>query len=218
MTDLSKFSLFFAASLALHAGASVLPGVVSTSNANDVVWVSYSEAAPAERSASFSRASRATAPKREASPKKVSPKAEFQKSLNTLPATTAQKTSVAMSSAARSRGIDPSLIRQSSSILADPRKKQVFTEYFGQIKDRIQNTVFKNYSAEATGKGNISMIFVLSSDGRLEQIMVKEGESNANFLAKEFAVNCVREAGPFGSFPKELNFQKLSFNLSLLLG
>jgi outer membrane biosynthesis protein TonB len=107
-------------------------------------------------------------------------------------------------------------VRNSEEFLADPGKGKVFLNYFGLIKQRVRRAVEKKYPGERLGRGDVSLLFVLKSDGAVVNVSAVEKDSSADELMKDFAVRCVKECSPFPRFPKELGMDRISFNLSIL--
>ena len=104
----------------------------------------------------------------------------------------------------------------SAEVLSDPQKGKYFIDYFAFVKKKIQDTVRGNASSENYGHGTVQLLFVLNPDGSVQDVSVVEKGSDAAALVKDFAIRCVKTAGPFGIFPKEIPSQKIAFNLSLL--
>lgn len=107
-------------------------------------------------------------------------------------------------------------IARSDNLLADPEKGKVFASYFAKIKEKIQNRVQRKYSYENIGEGSVMLLFVLDSDGSLDNVSVLEKHSTGSGAVKDFAMQCVRDAAPFDRFPSELGLNKISFNLTVL--
>ena len=108
------------------------------------------------------------------------------------------------------------LIADSSELMKNPKKARIFVGYFGGIRNKIYDVVRKRYSRENAGEGTVTLYFVLRSDGRLDRAAVLDGKSECPASIKEFAVQCLREAGPFEAFPSGLEADRISFNLTVL--
>lgn len=107
-------------------------------------------------------------------------------------------------------------IKSSAELLTDPQKGRVFENYFVAVKSQIHEVVRKRYTRSGVGQGTVSLVFVLASDGSLENVFVADKLSDADLLLKIFAKNCVRDAAPFARFPTELDLPKISFNITVL--
>lgn len=107
-------------------------------------------------------------------------------------------------------------VRNSEEFLADPQKGKIFLDYFGQVKQRVRRAVEQGYSRRRSGRGDVTLMFVLKADGAVVKIFPVNENSSADDSLKDFAVRCVREGAPFPRFPKELGMDRISFNLSIL--
>ena len=112
--------------------------------------------------------------------------------------------------------VAPPKIQDSAELLTDPHRGQIFSGYFERIKERIHQTIQRKYSQGAFGEGSVSLIFVLRSDGNLESTVVIKKQTDADTVAQNFALDCLKESAPFGPFPEELGLQKISFNVTVL--
>lgn len=110
----------------------------------------------------------------------------------------------------------PAEIRSSADLLSDPKSKEVFESYFVLIKDRIHQVVRRKYSRAEVGEGQVGLVFILRSDGKLENVWTIEKMSTADILVKNFARSCVRDAAPFPQFPRELGMNRISFNITII--
>ena len=221
---------FLATSLALHtlfAVSSHLPSFLPQSEDENLVQIEYiqSRSSPvaseekkaaktiAEKSIEIVAKPKETPPMRRIEPvqeapiiskpavpaEKAKPKTEWQPVYASLPAPK-----------------PAAIIRRSEDLLADPHKGKIFAGYFARIKEKIQHTVQQKYAYENVGRGTVTLLFVLDSNGVLENVSVSEKASIGSGDVNDFAMRCVRESAPFGRFPKDLNLNKISFNLTVL--
>jgi hypothetical protein len=102
-----------------------------------------------------------------------------------------------------------------AELMADPKKSRMFVSYFGLVKDRIHEVLLEKYDHAGDSPGSVSLSFVLGSDGSLEKIFVNEKESHASAFLKTLAVECLKEAAPFTSFPKDLESRQIAFSLTV---
>lgn len=105
--------------------------------------------------------------------------------------------------------------KTAAEFLSDPQKGRVYLHYFSYIKEKIHQTVLKKYSPSVHGMGEVALVFVLRSDGRLEGVTVSERDSKADTFLKKMASDFLRETAPFGPFPPELDTPKLAFNVTI---
>ena len=115
-----------------------------------------------------------------------------------------------------SKSVNSFKVSNSEELLADPQKGKIFLDYFGLIKQRVRRAVEKRYPGERLGRGDVSLIFVLKSDGAVVNVFTVEKGSSADELMTDFAVRCVKDCSPFPHFPKALGMDRISFNLSIL--
>ncbi len=103
----------------------------------------------------------------------------------------------------------------SAEILTDPVKGKIFVGYFGNVKHAIQDLLVKKYAKRAIGHGSVYLFFVLNDSGALEKISVVDKESTADEYLRELAVQCLKDAAPFGNFPQSLGTDRISFNVTI---
>ena len=106
-------------------------------------------------------------------------------------------------------------IKTSTELLIDPQRGRIFQSYFGVIKQDIERVVRRKYSHDSVSDGSVTLIFILRSDGRLEDIWVEEKSSTPDIILRNFAKNCVRDAAPFPGFPPQIDLKKISFSVDL---
>ncbi len=105
--------------------------------------------------------------------------------------------------------------KTSEELLADPEKGKVFSAYFGRVKQTLQGHLEKNYLPYSEGRGTVTLIFILSPDGKVENVSVVGLESDADDAVKKLAIECVRSAAPFGRFPGEMGLDKIAFRVTI---
>ncbi len=157
-------------------------------------------------------------PKEEPSPKKVKP-------IKATPPPFIELENIRMESdAARPRSVQfpkPELIKQNINAV---RKKITlppvdmakidnpsYVSYYQIVREKIRRSAYQNYTRSETGE--VYVTFVISSDGDLRNARLVEEKSSANSYLKSIALSSVKSASPFPSFPKELNYPELSFNV-----
>lgn len=105
--------------------------------------------------------------------------------------------------------------KTSSELLTDPVQGKIFVGYFGEVKHQIQEMLAKKYASRAIGYGSVYLFFVLDSRGELEKISVVDKLSTADEYLRALAIQCLKEAAPFGNFPKDLQIPRISFNVTV---
>ena len=103
----------------------------------------------------------------------------------------------------------------SAELIADPVKGSIFVGYFGQVKKKIQNTVFQKAGRDLYGRGSVCLGFVLGAGGQLENLTVLSKGTDADESMKALAAQCIRDSAPFGSFPKDLGPRHIYFNITI---
>lgn len=106
-------------------------------------------------------------------------------------------------------------VKKSSELLMDPDKGALFLDYYTRIREKIHDIVERRFRARNVGGGTVELLFVLRSDGTLEHASVSD-DSEAAGTVRSFAIGCLKEAAPFGSFPRELGVSRIAFNLTVL--
>ncbi|MDD5730959.1 MAG: hypothetical protein PHN57_07535 [Candidatus Omnitrophica bacterium] len=91
-----------------------------------------------------------------------------------------------------------------------------YINYFQLVREKIRRAAYHNYSGTQTGEIHIS--FVIGNDGVLRDIKFQDDRSTADAYLTQISLKSVRDSGPFPSFPKELDYPQLSFNVAISYG
>ncbi len=86
-----------------------------------------------------------------------------------------------------------------------------YISYYQIIREKIKRAAYQNYTGSDVGEVAIS--FIVSNEGYLKEIRLIEEKSCPSAYLREVALKSIRDASAFPKFPKELDFQQLSFNL-----
>ncbi len=86
-----------------------------------------------------------------------------------------------------------------------------YVSYYQFVREKIRKAAYQNYSRSETGV--VYLAFVISSNGILRDVRLIEEKSSVNYYLRETALRSIRDASPFTAFPKELDYQQLSFNV-----
>lgn len=105
--------------------------------------------------------------------------------------------------------------KEASDFLMDPQKSRIFIDYFGRVKQRINQEVKSRYPSEEGAQGVVSLVFILNANGELKKVVVVEKETSARSELKALAVEALRRSAPFAVFPKNLNAPEIAFNLKI---
>ncbi|MBU1727037.1 MAG: TonB C-terminal domain-containing protein [Candidatus Omnitrophica bacterium] len=79
------------------------------------------------------------------------------------------------------------------------------------VREKIRRTLYQNYSGSDTGEAYLS--FVITRTGDLKDIKIIDEKSTASQYLKEIALKSLKESAPFPTFPKDLDYPELSFNV-----
>jgi len=93
----------------------------------------------------------------------------------------------------------------------DKIKNPSYITYYQIVREKIRRSAYQNYTHNETGEVYVS--FIISNDGLIRNARLVEEKTSANDYLKGIALSSVREASPFPNFPKELDYQQLSFNI-----
>lgn len=107
------------------------------------------------------------------------------------------------------------LPQTSAELLTDPVKGKIFVGYFGSVKHQIEDLLVNKYAKKSIGRGSVCLFFVLDRNGRVVNVSVVDAESSADDYLRDLAIQCLREAAPFGNFPQSLHTERISFNVTI---
>lgn len=86
-----------------------------------------------------------------------------------------------------------------------------YISYYQIVREKIRRSAYQDYSRAEVGEVYLS--FLISQDGLLKQARLVEEKSSFSPYLREVALRSIKEASPFPSFPKELDYPQLSFNV-----
>ncbi len=86
-----------------------------------------------------------------------------------------------------------------------------YISYYQIVREKIRRSAYQNYTRNLTGEAYIS--FIISNDGVIKDVRLVEEKTTAVTYLKDIAISSVKDASPFPSFPKELDYPQLSFNI-----
>ena len=87
----------------------------------------------------------------------------------------------------------------------------VYLNYYQMIRERIKRAAYQNYTSLINGE--VYMSFIILNNGQLRNTRIDEAKSTAYAYLKEIARKSIYDAAPFPSFPKNLDYPELSFNV-----
>ncbi len=86
-----------------------------------------------------------------------------------------------------------------------------YISYYQIVREKIRRSAYQNYTRTETGEVYLS--FLITREGYLQEARLREEKSSPNPYLREIAMRSVKEASPFPSFPKGLDYPQLSFNV-----
>lgn len=86
-----------------------------------------------------------------------------------------------------------------------------YISYYQIVREKIRRAAYQNYTRAEIG--DVYLSFLISSDGSLRAAKLVEDKSSPSRYLQESALKSIKEASPFPSFPKELDYPQLSFNV-----
>ncbi|NQU95005.1 MAG: TonB family protein [Candidatus Omnitrophica bacterium] len=95
------------------------------------------------------------------------------------------------------------------------KKLEEYIAYYDLIRERIKVYVTRHYKKLAE-EGSVEVIFLLGNDGKLKKIHVDEINSSRSRYLHNVALESVKSASPFPSFPKILNKKELTFSIAII--
>ena len=124
---------------------------------------------------------------------------------------------------------DPALNRRGSKNGSDPAsgKKGVsvpvlksekisnprYFQYSNTIREKIKNKAYHYIDNPRFQNGEVCLSFSISSAGILKQIRIIDNKTMANDYLRGVGLRSIKEASPFPSFPGDLPYPELSFNV-----
>jgi len=95
----------------------------------------------------------------------------------------------------------------------DKINNPIYISYYQIVREKIKRAAYQNYIGREVGEVTVS--FIISGEGHLRELRLIEEKSSASTYLKEVALRSIKEASPFPSFPPELAYPQLSFNLAI---
>lgn len=114
----------------------------------------------------------------------------------------------------RSVRIDPRPVERKISVPELKTEKinnPVYLDYYQIVRNRIKDRAYRNYARMDAGE--VYLTFVLASNGSLKQIKLIDEKTSAGAYLKDVGLKSIRESSPFPSFPHNLAYPELSFNV-----
>ncbi|MDP8213193.1 MAG: hypothetical protein P9X22_07915 [Candidatus Zapsychrus exili] len=88
-----------------------------------------------------------------------------------------------------------------------------YVSYNQNIRQKIKQMAYSHIDHPDFEVGEVYLTFVLSADGSLKDIKIIEERTRANDYLRKIGKRSIKDASPFSSFPKDLNYPELTFNV-----
>lgn len=114
----------------------------------------------------------------------------------------------------------PSYVKAEKGIisLGDEKKlekvPEVILDYYRAIREEIKQSALLN-RPRGSRRGEVTVIFELSSDGILQNIYLDPQRSVKDEVLQESALKSIKMASPFPPFPKELKAEEITFSITI---
>lgn len=89
-----------------------------------------------------------------------------------------------------------------------------YLSYSQAIREKIKESIKRNY-ARYYEDGDVTLFFILKSDGKLARFDIDRENSTKNNKLLKIAVSSLNESVPFSPFPEGLSFNELSFHVTI---
>jgi len=90
-------------------------------------------------------------------------------------------------------------------------KNPTYLNYYQKVREKIRRSAFRNFTKMHSGE--VYLTFVILSTGHLQKIKLIEDKTKADNYLKQTAIKSLKESSPFPTFPRELKYPELSFNI-----
>ena len=86
-----------------------------------------------------------------------------------------------------------------------------YISYYQLVREKIRRAAYQNFAR--TQNGEVFLSFIITKNGDLAETNLVEDKSSADSYLRQIALRSIKEASPFPTFPKELDYPQLSFNV-----
>lgn len=97
------------------------------------------------------------------------------------------------------------------SITNEASANLVYLNYYQIIREKIKRSAYQNYTRLVSGEVYLS--FVILNNGQLTDLRIDNEKSTIYTYLKDITKKSINEAAPFPSFPADLDYPELSFNV-----
>jgi TonB family protein len=96
----------------------------------------------------------------------------------------------------------------------DDAKKAAYISYYRAVREKIKKYTDINYPRNSNlGEGEVFLSFVIAASGELFEVRVIDGRSSADRILRDIAINSIRDASPFPTFPMGMSQYQITFNV-----
>ncbi len=88
-----------------------------------------------------------------------------------------------------------------------------YLTYHDQVRNRIRARAYFYIDNPSFEVGEVYLTFVLKANGQLEAVKIIPEKTRANTFLRSVAVRSIKESAPFPSFPDDLKYPELTFNV-----
>jgi len=88
-----------------------------------------------------------------------------------------------------------------------------YINYHEVIRSKIKNRAYFYVNDPQFESGEVYLTFVLNSDGHLSRIKIIDEKTRANSYLRSVGLRSIKESSPFPTFPSDLAYPELSFNV-----
>ena len=112
--------------------------------------------------------------------------------------------------------LNPDIIAVKKKVVIPPIDIQkinnpIYVSYYQMVREKIRHCAYNNFIQAA--EGEVYLTFIASSDGNIRDIHLVEEKSSSNPYLRKVGFASIKDASPFPSFPKELDYPQLTFNV-----
>jgi outer membrane biosynthesis protein TonB len=91
------------------------------------------------------------------------------------------------------------------------KENPAYLDYYQSIREKIKQYIYQNYNLSDSGE--VTLSFTILNSGELAAVSSKKGAQDLKLL--NTVIKSIESAAPFKSFPKELPYSRLRFNLAI---
>jgi TonB family protein len=96
----------------------------------------------------------------------------------------------------------------------DDAKRAMYIDYYRAVREKIRESADKKSAVDKKlDEGEVFLSFIVASSGELLQIRIVNERSVNDPLLREIAINSIRDASPFPSFPQGMSQYQITFNV-----